>query len=35
VSFRVRPTLEVLLTESPAHLVREHDPESRLALMPV
>lgn len=30
---RVRPTLEVVLTESPAHLVREHDPESGLALI--
>jgi len=30
---RVRPTLEVLLTESPSHLVREHDPESGLALI--
>jgi hypothetical protein len=30
---RVRPTLEVVLTESPAHLVREHDPRSGLALI--
>ena len=30
---RVRPTLEVILTESPAHLVREHDPQSGLALI--
>ena len=30
---RVRPTLEVVLTESPAHLVREHDPQSGLALI--
>jgi len=28
----VRPTLEVILTESPAHL-REHDPGSGLALI--
>jgi uncharacterized protein len=30
---RVRPTLEVVLTESPAHLVREHDAQSGLALI--
>ncbi len=30
---RVRPTLEVVLTESPGHLVRRHDPESGLALI--
>jgi predicted DNA-binding protein with PD1-like motif len=30
---RVRPTLEVVLTESPSHLVREHDPVSGLALI--
>ena len=30
---RVRPTLEVVLTESPAHLVRRHDAESGLALI--
>jgi uncharacterized protein len=30
---RVRPTLEVILTESPAHLVRRHDPQSGLALI--
>jgi predicted DNA-binding protein with PD1-like motif len=30
---RVRPTLEVLVTDSPAHLRRVHDPESRLALI--
>ena len=30
---QVRPTLEVLITESPAHLRREHDPESGLALI--
>ncbi len=29
----VRPTLEVVLTEPPAHLRREHDPESGLALI--
>jgi predicted DNA-binding protein with PD1-like motif len=29
----VRPTLEVVLTESPAHLKRRHDPESGLALI--
>jgi uncharacterized protein len=30
---RVRPTLEVVLNESPAHLKRVHDPESGLALI--
>jgi uncharacterized protein len=30
---RVRPTLEVILTESPAHLTRKTDPESGLALI--
>ena len=30
---RVRPTLEVILTESPGHLKREFDPESGLALI--
>jgi predicted DNA-binding protein with PD1-like motif len=30
---RVRPTLEVILTESPAYLKREFDPESGLALI--
>jgi predicted DNA-binding protein with PD1-like motif len=30
---RVRPTLEVILTESPAVLVRKHDTESGLALI--
>ncbi len=30
---RVRPTLEVVLVESPVHLRREHDPESGLALI--
>jgi predicted DNA-binding protein with PD1-like motif len=29
----VRPTLEVVLTESPAHLRKKHDPESGLALI--
>mgnify|MGYP001128852489 CR=1 FL=1 len=28
-----RPTLEVVLVESPAHLRKEHDPESGLALI--
>jgi uncharacterized protein len=32
---RVRPTLEVVLTEAPAHLVRRHDPQSGLALIRV
>ena len=31
----VRPTLEVIVTESPAHLRRRHDPESGLALIRV
>ncbi len=31
----VRPTLEVVLTESPRHLQRRYDPESRLALIRV
>lgn len=30
---RVRPTLEVLLTESPGHLRREFDPDSGIALI--
>jgi uncharacterized protein len=30
---RVRPTLEVILTESPSYLEREHDRESGLALI--
>jgi predicted DNA-binding protein with PD1-like motif len=30
---QVRPTLEVVLTESPAHLHKRHDPESGLALI--
>ena len=29
----VRPTLEVMLVESPAHLQKRHDPESGLALI--
>jgi uncharacterized protein len=29
----VRPTLEVILTESPAHLQKVHDPETGLALI--
>ena len=29
----VRPTLEVILTESPRHLQRKFDPESGLALI--
>jgi uncharacterized protein len=29
----VRPTLEVVLTESPVHLRKRHDPESGLALI--
>lgn len=29
----VRPTLEVILTESPVHLRREHDPATGLALI--
>ena len=32
---RVRPTLEVILTESPGYLKREHDPESGLALIKI
>jgi predicted DNA-binding protein with PD1-like motif len=32
---RVRPTLEVMLTESPAHLRRSFDPQSGLALIDV
>jgi uncharacterized protein len=30
---RVRPTLEIILTESPAHLRKRPDPESGLALI--
>lgn len=33
ISARVRPTLEVVLTESPRHLHRKHDPETGLALI--
>jgi predicted DNA-binding protein with PD1-like motif len=29
----VRPTLEVIITESPKHLRRRYDPESKLALI--
>ena len=29
----VRPTLEVVLTDSPVHLRKRHDPESGLALI--
>ncbi len=29
----VRPTLEVIVTESPAHLRKKHDPETGLALI--
>lgn len=29
----VRPTLEIVLTESPAHLQKRHDPETGLALI--
>jgi hypothetical protein len=32
---RVRPTLEVIITETPAHLHRRHDPASGLALIKV
>ncbi len=32
-SAHVRPTLELVLEETPAHLVRHHDPESGLALI--
>jgi predicted DNA-binding protein with PD1-like motif len=33
VEARVRPTLEVMLIESPRHLRRKHDPQSGLALI--
>ena len=33
ISAKVRPTLEVILTEAPGYLRREHDPESGLALI--
>lgn len=32
-SGRVRPTLEAIITEQPAHLCRRHDPRSGLALI--
>lgn len=32
-SGQVRPTLEVIVTESPVHLRKRHDPESGLALI--
>jgi len=35
IEARVRPTLEVMLVESPRHLHRKHDPESGLALIQV
>jgi predicted DNA-binding protein with PD1-like motif len=35
LSGHVRPTLEVLLTETPAHLERQHDAERGLALIRV
>jgi hypothetical protein len=31
----VRPTLEVILTESPGHLRRRHDPQTGLALIDI
>jgi hypothetical protein len=33
IEAHVRPTLEVILVETPAHLRKEHDPESGLALI--
>ncbi|MGA7126882.1 MAG: PPC domain-containing DNA-binding protein, partial [Chthoniobacterales bacterium] len=33
IEARVRPTLEVILTESPEHLIRRHDKRSGLALI--
>lgn len=33
LSAKVRPTLEVIVTEAPGYLRREHDPESGLALI--
>lgn len=33
LSGRVRPTLEVLMVDSPSYLARRHDPESGLALI--
>jgi predicted DNA-binding protein with PD1-like motif len=35
IEARVRPTLEVMLVESPHHLRRKHDPHSGLALIQV
>jgi predicted DNA-binding protein with PD1-like motif len=35
VEAKVRPTLEVMLVESPRHLRRKHDPQSGLALIQV
>jgi predicted DNA-binding protein with PD1-like motif len=35
IEARVRPTLEVVLIESPRHLHRKHDPNSGLALIQV
>lgn len=32
---QVRPTLEVMLTESPRHLQKRHDPETGLALIDI
>ncbi len=29
----VRPTLEIIMTEAPSHLLKAHDPESGLALI--
>jgi uncharacterized protein len=31
----VRPTLEVIVTESPVHLRRKHDPVTGLALIDI
>lgn len=33
MSASVRPTMEIVITESPAHLRKRHDPESGLALI--
>jgi predicted DNA-binding protein with PD1-like motif len=35
LSAKVRPTLEVIVTESPQYLERVHDPESGLALIKI
>jgi hypothetical protein len=32
---RVRPTLEIIVTEAPAHLSKSRDPESGLALIDI